>query len=126
MSILTPSERRGAWLVATILIIGTAWDLYDAAFRGPRPFEHDAWQLQAPAAPADTSSGTSALVDLNRATVAELRQLPGIGPVLAARVVSYREAHGGFRRPEELLAVRGVGPTLFARVRARLRVSTLP
>ena len=36
-------------------------------------------------------------VDLNRADSAELRQLPGIGPVLSEAIVSWREEHGGFR-----------------------------
>jgi competence protein ComEA len=54
--------------------------------------------------------------------VAELDALPGIGPVLAARIVEHRRAHGPFRRVEELRAVRGVGPRLFERLHGRLRV----
>jgi competence protein ComEA len=65
---------------------------------------------------------SDAPIDLNRANAAELEALPGIGPVLAARIVSHRESHGRFVRIEDLLGVRGVGPRLFARLRSRVHV----
>ncbi|GEM_PF-3750540 len=49
-------------------------------------------------------------VDLNQATWVELAQLPGVGPVLAKRIVEYRRRHGNFHRVEQLLRVRGIGP----------------
>lgn len=52
-------------------------------------------------------------VDLNRAGQAELDALPGIGPVLAARIVAYREAHGGFRSVRDLRRVQGIGEKLY-------------
>lgn len=124
---LTTAERRGAWLVAAVLVIGTAWDLYEARFARPRPFPHErAVPLQSADLGADTARGESGILDLNGASVAELQSLPGIGPVLAGRIVAYRAAHGPFRRSEELLAVRGIGPALYARLQGRLRVSTQP
>jgi len=56
-------------------------------------------------------------VDLNRADAAGLEALPGIGPVLARRIIAYRERHGPFHRLEELLQVEGIGPKLLARLR---------
>ena len=61
-------------------------------------------------------------IDLNRASLAELDALPGIGPVLAARIVEHRLRHGPFRAVEELRAVRGIGPRLLARLAPRLTV----
>ena len=61
-------------------------------------------------------------VDINRATETELRELPGIGPVTAARIVAYRELHGGFRTPEELMEVSGVGAKTFARLASLVTV----
>ena len=46
-------------------------------------------------------------VNLNAATVEELKELPGIGDVMARRVIDYRERHGRFRRPEEIIIVEG-------------------
>ena len=48
-------------------------------------------------------------VDLNRSTAAELEALPGVGPVLAARIVAYRELNGPFEAVEDLLDVGGIG-----------------
>jgi predicted flap endonuclease-1-like 5' DNA nuclease len=64
------------------------------------------------------------LLDLNRASAAQLDALPGIGPVLAARIVERRAQLRGFGRTEDLLAVRGIGPKLYARIAARVRVPT--
>lgn len=49
-------------------------------------------------------------VDVNQASVDELIALPGIGPALAARIVSYREEHGMFRSLDDLQKVSGIGP----------------
>lgn len=46
-------------------------------------------------------------VNLNVATVEELKDLPGIGDVMARRVIDYRESHGRFRRPEEIIIIEG-------------------
>ncbi|MFI5371764.1 MAG: ComEA family DNA-binding protein [Candidatus Eisenbacteria bacterium] len=61
-------------------------------------------------------------LDLNHASVTDLDALPGIGPVLAGRIVAYRRDHGPFRSVDELLAVRGVGPKSFGRLRERVTV----
>ncbi len=63
-----------------------------------------------------SSSRSGGLVDLNRATESQLRELPGIGPVTADRIVAYRGEHGGFRTTEELMEVSGIGPKTFARI----------
>jgi competence protein ComEA len=65
-------------------------------------------------------------VDLNRAGAAELDALPGIGPVLAGRILRHREAHGAFRAVDDLLAVPGIGPRLLERLRPRVRAGPAP
>ena len=62
------------------------------------------------------------LIDLNRATTAELETLPGVGPVLAQRIVDYRTTHGRFTSVDELREVSGIGPAKFAEIRSRVRV----
>jgi len=62
-------------------------------------------------------------LDLNAAGERELRLLPGIGPALAGRVVELRRARGGFTRVDELLDVRGVGPSILGRIRPHVVVT---
>ncbi len=58
-------------------------------------------------------------INLNTATTAELETLPGIGRVLAGRIVAHRKAHGPFRRIEDVIIVRGMSAARFRRI-ARL------
>ncbi len=59
-------------------------------------------------------------IDVNRASAAELEDLPGIGPALAARIVEDRGREGPFRMPEDLLRVSGIGPSTLERLRDHL------
>ncbi len=56
----------------------------------------------------------AAPVDLNQATCRQLEGLPGIGPVLAGRIVDYRQRRGGFRSVSELRVVPGIGEKRYA------------
>jgi competence protein ComEA len=56
-----------------------------------------------------TLSSRSPRVDLNHATAADFDQLPGVGPVLAKRMVDYRKSVGRFHAVEDLRAVKGIG-----------------
>jgi competence protein ComEA len=79
-----------------------------------------------PYEPIDTSSGAPApptilnstdLLDINHATIAELEKLPGIGPTLAKNIIEYRDEHGLFLKPEDLLSVSGIGPSKLGQIR---------
>lgn len=65
--------------------------------------------------PASTD-GSTAPVDLNTATRAELETLPGVGPATAEAILAWRREHGRFSRIEELQEVDGIGPKTFARL----------
>lgn len=58
---------------------------------------------------AHTVSAKPQRVDLNRATVTDFDQLPGVGPVLAKRIADYRKSVGRFDAVEDLRAVKGIG-----------------
>jgi competence protein ComEA len=66
--------------------------------------------------------GPGGLVDLNTATVADLDGLPGLGPVLAQRIVDHRSAHGAFTSVQQLEDVPGIGPAIYASLAARVTV----
>jgi competence protein ComEA len=72
-------------------------------------------------APA-TAEGSAGPVNLNTASAAQLQELPGVGPVLAQRIVDYRERHGGFRSVDELREVTGIGEATFAELQPLVTV----
>lgn len=71
-------------------------------------------------AKSSVGSVTSTLVSLNRATQAELENLPGVGPTLAQRIIDWRSANGGFKSIEDLLEVGGIGDKLFAGIQGKV------
>ncbi|HET8657629.1 MAG TPA: helix-hairpin-helix domain-containing protein [Micromonosporaceae bacterium] len=72
--------------------------------------------------PAGAQPVAGAPVNLNTATLAQLDQLPGVGPVLAQRILDYRTAHGGFRSVAELRQVDGVGDTRYDQLKSLVTV----
>ncbi len=63
----------------------------------------------------------AAPVDVNHATLKQLASLTGIGKVRAEAIIAYRQEHPPFRRPEDLLNVRGIGRVVIEHNRDRLR-----
>ena len=106
----TPRTPPAAQLAAAFLLgiaaalLGLRW--YGATSAAARPLA-----LERPAA-----------LDLNDADSAELRQLPGVGPALAERIVDRRRESGGFGRIEDLREVHGIGPRTLERLRPWLGV----
>ena len=135
MPAFTPDERRGGLLVVVLLLIGAGWDAWRAASvpppraGGTTPTAQiaipDSVEVRVRvSAASETGSVAPPRVDLNRADAGELDRLPGIGPVLAARIVEHRRRHGPFRSVDELRAVRGVGPRLLERLRPGVRAGS--
>ena len=62
------------------------------------------------------------LINLNTATVEELDELPGIGPVIARRIVEFREKRGGCRSVVELLAIQGISERRWQELRKLVEV----
>jgi len=60
--------------------------------------------------PQAAAATTQFPINLNTATAEQLEAIPGIGPVLAQRIIEYRQTHGRFQSVDELLEVRGIGP----------------
>lgn len=72
--------------------------------------------------PTATGPTAAAVVDLNTATVDALDGLPGIGPVIAARIIAWRTANGPFRSVDELGEVSGIGDAILGQIRSLVRV----
>jgi len=68
-------------------------------------------------APVGPTAADDGSMSLNRADATQLQDLPGVGPVLAERIVSYREANGPFQTVDDLLDVPGIGEAKLAAIR---------
>jgi len=68
------------------------------------------------------ASSSPGVVNINTASVSDLEKLPGVGKVLAERIVEHRENYGPFRRPEHLLMVRGISDRKFREIQQMLTV----
>jgi competence protein ComEA len=128
----------GATSAADLVVVNLAAPLVDAAqvfiprigstprVKLPRP--HAGINLPtAGTAVVGAVGGTSAtavpgIVDLNSASLSDLDSLPGVGPSTAQAIIDYRVANGPYASVDDLLNVRGIGPSKLAAMRARVRV----
>ena len=79
---------------------------------------------QAAPPPSETQrAGNDTPVDLNKATVDRLTEIPGIGNVTAGKIVAWRDKNGPFRRVEDLMKVKGIGEKSFEKIRPHVKVS---
>ncbi len=63
-------------------------------------------------------------VDLNLSPADSLELIPGIGPVLASRIVAYRDSIGRYEKPEDVMAVQGIGYTTYEKIKSYIKVRT--
>ena len=96
MTHLTPQERRVAIFLLCVFAIGMAW----TALRQRSGCSACLTEI--------FSKPAGRLVDLNRASRQELIDVPGIGPVTADAIITYRTEHGNFRSLDELKMVPGI------------------
>ncbi len=132
---MSDAETRGLGRVAAILL---AASLARLAWGGVRSEEAPAAPDALPVLLAESRErveearmraaplGANERLDPNRASAAELDRLPGVGTSLADALVRSREADGPFRAPEDLLRVRGIGPSLLGKIRPYLDLSDPP
>lgn len=80
--------------------------------------------VQPQVVPPASNRSVEQKLDLNRATEQDFEALPGIGPVLAERIVEYRQARGAFRNVEQLRLVKGIGKKKFERIRSLIGVTS--
>ena len=69
---------------------------------------------------------TSSKVNINKATIQELTQLPGIGESTAKNIVAYREKVGGFKTIDEIKNVKGIGEKKFERIKDLITIEDKP
>lgn len=102
-----------------LLAVTLAFTSFAAGFFLGRNINHS--DIQHSHTPAVTTSAGEKM-NINTATVAQLQSLPGIGQVLAKRIVDYRQENGLFTTTEQLLLVEGIGESLLDSISDQITV----
>ena len=122
---LSPAQERGLIVLVAIGLVASGLALFLPTIRS-RPLT-----ILEPIEPIDITGirillptfldaeEKDDMVNLNTASAEELTSLPGIGEVLAARIVAYREEHGPFQTLDDLMQVSGIGSKVVEEIRDR-------
>ncbi|MCC8157161.1 MAG: ComEA family DNA-binding protein [Oscillospiraceae bacterium] len=116
---LTRAELLALLLTAAVIAAALVWHLAGqqrAAHVSVMP------SVAAAAMAAEKTEAQTACININTASAVELQTLPGIGEVLSARIVDYREEHGAFAQIEDIKNVYGIGDGIFSNIQARITV----
>ncbi len=121
ISMLNRRERAVLILVTAAFVAGVGVSLYRRVELKHRAALNPVVVVRDTGMVPDADAGQQPL-DLNRATARQLDGLPGIGPVLAGRIIEYRQRRGGFRSVSELRAVPGIGEKRYSTLRKVVEV----
>ncbi|CAN5869195.1 hypothetical protein BH18ACI4_BH18ACI4_13880 [soil metagenome] len=104
-------------LTLFIVLCCTVISWLTACSRLPRRYTSASTPVETSISPAKVTP-----INVNTVSAAELERLPGVGSVLAERIITYREENGRFRRAEHLMMVRGISDRKFREIRPLVRV----
>lgn len=136
----TSAERRVVIILLSTFLVGITIKVVRSAFGGPQQYNY-ASSDSAFAALSGTQnvpgyqtadslkkfvtakkSVIDSIIDINSATKAQLTGLPGIGDVIAERIISYRKSHGRFKSVRELMSVEGIGEKKFNKIASLVKI----
>lgn len=112
-------ERAERYIIL-FLVASLLTGLGAAAYMASRPLEPIRVEpFSVDKNPIDASLGK---IDINKATAEELTRLKGIGKEMARRIIEYRSSKGLFLRTEDIKNVRGIGDSLYGKIKDDIRV----
>jgi competence ComEA-like helix-hairpin-helix protein len=136
---LTPDEKRVIIFFVIVLALGNAVLLYKKwhpsfapelkYMQNDLPKEvavgENTATTRGPITPGSVNNlkkSFSGKIDINAAGQRDLEKLPSIGPAMAKRIIDYRQSTGGFRKPEDLMNVKGIGSKKYNKLREHVFV----
>lgn len=146
MSFFKPAEIRAILILSALVFIGSTLTLlkrqgklssleldtflgddrynysYNVADLEREKEEIDDKTENVKSAEAERVSSENQVIDINKAGYFDLQTLPGIGPVLAERIMTYRDSVGAFGSTDELLNVQGIGEKKYSLIKDRIEI----
>jgi competence protein ComEA len=127
---LTATEQRVILFLAATFLIGAGIRLYQETFPSQQKFDYrsadSTFASLSESLRADTTENMDRtddqLININSATKDKLMSLPGIGSVIAERIILFREDEGPFTSIDDLRKVKGVSTKKFQQLKARVTV----
>lgn len=127
---LTATEQRVILFLAATFLIGAGIRLYQETFPSQQKFDYRSAdstfaslsELLRAGTKEKTTRTDDQLININSATKNELMSLPGIGAVIAERIILFREDEGPFTSIDDLRKVKGVSMKKFQQLKARVTV----
>ena len=116
-----PVPERGLILLIGVALLVSGVAFYVSRDRPPKVLRNETVLLENVLVVRPTFHDARK-IDLNTASIVELVRLPGIGEVLAGRIIAHREEHGRFTSIDGLLAVRGIGPKVLEEMRDQVTI----
>ncbi len=114
---LSPAQQRGLIILVAVGLVASGLVLLLPRTKTPATRLHDPIEITGVRILLPTFSDVENKVNVNTASAEQLIELPGIGDVLAARIVAYREEHGPFESLDDLKQVSGIGDKLVEKIR---------
>lgn len=126
----TKSEARILILVFVVLTAGFCIKYYDSIFNNSEEKEFDftrsdiEFSIKSSKINNKTESPDeqNTVININTASTEELISLDGIGESLAGEIISYRQKHGKFSKPGDLMKVSGIGKKKFEKIKNKIKV----
>lgn len=100
--------KKIAWITVLVMVLGMA--VSANAIEGAKPVQPQG------------KSAAAGLVNINTADAVQLDKLPRVGMKMAQRIVEYRKANGSFKKTQDLMKVKGIGPKVFEKLQNLITV----